>query len=181
MYRQKLMINIISSIFGIIVGLLLIFSEAEDFLRFVFSAISIYLFCLAIPSLVTLAYHDNKKEKNRVMVIAIVLILIGAILLIYPTTVATIIAGVCLLGVPIYNIVIAYNKKEAFKKEWIKLALGTILILCGIGSVVKVLLLIIGVAIIVLSGIYLIINIIKLIMLNKKDKQDLLDSEVIDV
>ena len=45
-----------------------------------------------------------------VSIIAIALIIIGAILLIYPTMLATIIAGVLLIAVPIYNIVISNNK-----------------------------------------------------------------------
>ena len=123
-YKQSFMFNLITSVFGILLGLLLIFSDAERLLAFVFGAIAIYLFLLAIPSLIMLSKENNSKEKTKLMTISIVMIVIGAILLIYPTAIATIVAGALLLVIPIYNIVTSYNKKETFKKEIIKQTSG---------------------------------------------------------
>ena len=115
------------------------------------------------------------------MVIAITLIVAGAILLIFPNTVATIIAGTILLVAPLYNIFTSYNKKEIFKKELIKLILGVILILCGVGSIVKVFLYIIGGLAILLSLLYMIYNIIIYIKINKAYKKNKQENDVIDV
>lgn len=181
MYKQNLMINIITSILGIVLGLLLCFSDAEEFLRFIFAGVAIYLFLLAIPSLILVSKEDNKNEKTRIYVIAFTLIAIGAILLIYPTMIATIIGGALLLVIPLYNIISSNNKKEMFKKELVKLTLGIVLILCGVGSVVQVMLYIIGGIVIALSIAYLIYNLVIILKIKSKEKKEREENEVIDV
>ena len=181
MYKQNLMINMIVSFFGILLGLLICFSEAETLLRFVFGAIAVCLFFMAIPSLILLSNEPSSKERTKVMIVAITMIVIGAILLIYPTAVSTIVAGVILLVIPIYNIVNSIDKKFTFKKEVIKLALGVILILCGVGSLVQIILYIIGGLVCAVSLFYLIYSFILYIKYSRKDRQNQKDNGVIDV
>ncbi len=180
-YKHSFIINLITSLFGILLGLLLFFSNAEKLLQFVFAAIAIYLFFLAIPSLILISKEENSKEKTKIMVIAITLIVIAAILLIYPTTIATIVAGAFLLVIPVYNIITCSDKKMAFKKEFIKLVLGLVLILCGIGTIVQVVLYIIGGLVILVSLYYLIYSLIIYIKNVRKHKKFNEENEVIDV
>lgn len=180
-YKHSFIVNLLTSLFGIALGLLIIFSDADKVLNFVFGAIAIYLFLLAIPSLILISKEENSKEKTKVMVIAITLIVAGAILLIFPNTVATIIAGTILLVAPLYNIFTSYNKKEIFKKELIKLILGVILIVCGVGSIVKVFLYIIGGLVTLASLYYLGYNLVVYIKNVRKHKKFNEENEVIDV
>ena len=131
MFKQNFIINVITSILGIVLGLLLCFSDAEDFLRFVFAGVAIYMFLLAIPSLILISKEENPKEKTRIYVIAFTLIAIGLVLLIYPKMVATIIGGTLLLIIPgiiaaigltFYTYVVADNPEldvtNALRKCW---------------------------------------------------------------
>lgn len=181
MFKQNFIINVITSILGIVLGLLLCFSDAEDFLRFVFAGVAIYMFLLAIPSLILISKEENPKEKTRIYVIAFTLIAIGLVLLIYPKMVATIIGGTLLLIIPLYNIISSKDKKEMFKKELVKIILGIVLILCGVGSVVKVMLYIIGGIVIALSLAYLVYTLIIYLKLRHKEKKEREENEVIDV
>ena len=180
-YKQSFIINLITSLLGILLGVLLIFSDAEKLLQLVFGAIAIYLFFLAIPSLIFISKEENSKEKTKIITISITMIVIGTILLIYPTTIATIIAGTFLLIIPIYNIVTSKDKKFALKKELVKLILGLVLILCGVGSIVQVVLYIIGGLIVLVSLYYLIYNIVIYFRNIRKHKRFNEENEVIDV
>lgn len=180
-YKHAFILNLITSLFGILLGVLLIFSDAEKLLQLVFGAIAIYLFFLAIPSLIVISKEENSKEKTKIMTIAVTMIVIGAILLIYPTTIATIIAGAFLLVIPIYNIITSKDKKASLKKELVKLVLGLVLILCGVGSIVQIVLFIVGGLVIAASLYYLIYNLVIYIKNIRKHKKYNEENEVIDV
>ena len=68
-----------------------------------------------------------------------------------------------------------------FKKELVKLILGIVLILCGVGSVVQVMLYIIGGIVIALSIAYLIYNLVIILKIKSKEKKEREENEVIDV
>ena len=181
MYKQNLIINIITSIFGILLGLLLCFSEAEDFLRFVFGAISIYLLFLSIPNLIFINRFTDKNERIQNMVISIIMIVMACLLIFYPTTVATFIVGTVLVVIPIYKLIVASNKKETLKKEIIKLVLGVVLLLFGVSTFVKIILYILGGLVIALSLIYLVYGIYIYIKLSRHTKRQEEENEVIDL
>ena len=61
-YKHSFIVNLLTSLFGIALGLLIIFSDADKVLNFVFGAIAIYLFLLAIPSLILFSKEENSKE-----------------------------------------------------------------------------------------------------------------------
>ena len=68
-----------------------------------------------------------------------------------------------------------------FKKELVKIILGIVLILCGVGSVVKVMLYIIGGIVIALSLAYLAYTLIIYLKFRQKEKKEREENEVIDV
>ena len=86
-----------------------------------------------------------------------------------------------MVALPVYKILSNNDKKETLKKEAVKLAIGLVILVCGIGSAINVILDILGIIIIAICVLYIIYNIILLIKVNKKDKQEQDDNQIIDV
>ena len=180
MYKQQIAYNIIVSILGIIVGILLCFADPNDLLRFIFVGIGIFIVISGISSLLMNKY-SFENEKNTNMVIGIIQMILGFVMIFYPHSIANIIVGILLIALPIYKILSNNNKKETLKKETIKLIIGLVILICGIGSAINVILDILGINVIALCTIYIIYNIIILIKTNKVLKQEQEDDEIIDL
>ncbi len=181
MAKQQVIYNIIISGLGILLGLLFCFTDPHQFLRIVFTFFGIFIIVNALPSLFTLHYLTNEKEKNISIIISILMIAVGLLLIIYPHTVAYIISGCFLILLPLYKIIVNKDHLKTFKKEIVKLVAGVLLIICGIGTITNIILDIMGGIIIVLCIIYIIYNIILLIQLCKKEKKEKIDNDIIDV
>lgn len=181
MIKQNIYNNIILSILGIILGIIICVIDPSKLLAVIFTCAGIFTVFCAIISLLELKQSKSEKEKNYVLISAIVMLAIGLLLIIYPNWIATIICGVFLLALPIYRIIINNNRLNALKKEATKLILGVILIFFGVGSVVKILLYIAGGIVILVSTLLLVYSIILLVKINKKDKKNKEDNDVIDV
>ena len=179
MYKQQITYNIIASLLGIIIGLLFCFTNPNEFLRFIFAGIGIFIIVSGVSSLLMNKYSIG-YNKNSNLIIGVIQIILGFVMIIYPHNIANIIVGTLLIILPIYKVLTSNDHKEALKKEAVKLTIGLIILVCGIGSTINVILDILGIIIIVLSTIYIIYNIIILIKANKKDKQEQEDNEIID-
>ena len=180
MYKQQITYSIIVSLLGIIVGLLFCFTDPNDFLRFIFVGIGIFVVISGVSSLLMNKYYFE-NEKNTNMILAIIQVVLGFVMIVYPHSIANIIVGVLLVALPVYKILSNNDKKETLKKEAVKLAIGLVILVCGIGSAINVILDILGIIIIAICVLYIIYNIIILIKVNKKDKQEQDDNEIIDV
>lgn len=180
MNKQSITYNIIVSIIGMFIGLIVCVIDPQTLLNFIFVVLGIIIILFALPGLIHHSSYD-KNEKYQIMITSIISIIVGAILIFYPQTVALIIAGLFLIAIPIYRIVSSKNHYETFKKELVRLIIGTVVIVFGIGSTLKVILYIVGGLIILVSLIYMIYNIVLLIKLNKLEKKEQEDNEVIDV
>ena len=181
MKKEVFIYNIILAILGLVIGLLFIIADPETFLRFVFIAIGVYIILTVIPLLLTLHLLADSKEKTLLLVYCLVEITMGLLLIIYPHTVAYYIAGAFLIVFPILRIIFNKNHFDTFKKEIVRLVLGVILLVGGIGATVQVILYIIGGTIMLCSLLWIIYNIVLWGKVNKQEKIDHEQSDVIDV
>ncbi len=181
MIKQQILYNILISVLGVILGLLFCFTDPNRFIRIIFAGFGIFIIINALPGLFALNYAISEKEKTTSIIISIIMIVVGMFLIIYPHTIAYIISGCFLIVLPLYRILTSKNHMETFKKELVKLIAGVLLIICGIGTITSIILYILGGTIIVLSVIYMIYNIVLYIQINKKNKKDKIDNDVIDV
>lgn len=180
MIKQKYINNIFYSIIGFIFGILLCFANAERFIKTILICIGIFVILMAIPGLLVTQYM-NEKEKNESVITSIITIIIGALLVFFPSQVIYFIVGALLIVFPIIRILSSSNKNESLKKELVKIVLGSVVLLCGFGVIFKIILIVIGVALIILSLLYFIYSIINLIKLNKNNKGNSKENDVIDV
>ena len=181
MYKQDVISKIIYSVLAIIIGLLFCFTDPNEFLRFIFAGIGLIFILLSIPGFVSFYRIEDENDRKTTLLYSIILVVIGLSLMIYPGLIINIIAGALLIAYPIYKIVKSRDKKEAFKKQIINIALGVLLILCGIGSIVGVILYVVGGLFILLGLVGLVYYIILLIIIKRKEDKQRKESEVIDV
>ncbi len=181
MIKQRLINNIFYSSIGIILGILFCFANAEEFLKVILICVGIFVILSAIPALLMVNQNMGEKEKNATILNSIITMIIGALLVFFPGQVVYFVVGALLIVFPIIRIVVAKDHQIAFKKEIVKLILGFVILLCGVGVVLKTFLVVIGVCLIVCSLAYLIYNIFLLMKINKTNKKDSNDSDVIDV
>lgn len=180
MIKNNLTYNIIVSIIGMFVGLIICVINPEQLLGFIFTILGVIIILFALPGLFKNDIYD-KKERVETKTISIISIVIGAILIFYPQTIALIITGIFLIIMPIYRIISANEHYLTFKKELTRLIIGSVVLIFGIGSTIKIILYVVGGLIILLSLIYCIYNIVLLCKVNKKEKKEQEDNEVIDV
>lgn len=181
MERNNYIYNIILSILSAVIGLLFIVVDPAEFLRLIFVFVGIFVIISALPSLFTLAVKEKSKEENILLVYTIIIVAVGILLITCPYTIAYVIGGIILLVIPLYRIATSIDKIQTLKKEIVKLVLGIILIVGGLGTTIRAILYVLGAVIIALSIAYLIYNAVLLFKLNKKEKKEQKDNEVIDV
>ena len=181
MKRAVFVYNIVLSLLGIVIGLLFCVADPEQFLKFIFIAVGIFIILNFIPLLLTSIVLEQGKEKTILLIYCFIEMTVGLLLIIYPNTIAYIIAGAFLIVLPIARIVFSKDHLEVFKKELIKLVLGVILIACGVSAAMQIVLYIIGGIIILASLSYMVYNIVLMIKINRIEKKEREDNEVIDV
>lgn len=181
MSKNVLIQRIIASILGLVLGLIIIIANPHDVIRIISIIAGAYILFNGVLILMTSNIYTSKFDKYSNVTTGIILIALGIIIMIIPTYICSIIAGIILIVIPIYRIIIAPNKIETFKKEVVRLALGLVLLFLGIGSLVQVLLYVLGGLTIACSVLYLVITLILLIKINKKEKEYQKENEVIDL
>ena len=181
MDKRYFIYNIVLSILGLFIGLLFIIADPEQFLKFVFIAIGIYIILTMIPLIFSLHLLGQGKERTIIFIYCLIQIAVALLLIIYPHTIAYYIAGAFLIVLPIIRIIFDKNHFETFKKEIVRLILGTILIVGGIGVTVQIILYIIGGLIMLCSLLYIVYTIILWSKVNKQEKINREQNDVIDV
>lgn len=181
MIKQRAFQNILISILTIVVGILLCFANSQEILRVVFITMGIIIIWGGITSLFSNKYIVDEKERNISFIIAMITIIVGFLLIYLYNQVAQLIVGIFLIALPLVKIITFKDHKEIFKKEISKIIVGVIVLVCGISSIMDIILKILGIVVILLSLIYMIYNILLIVKVNKIEKQEQEDSEVIDV
>lgn len=180
MDKNNITYNIVLSLISIFIGLITCIINPEQLLNFIFVIIGVVIIVNSVLGLYNARLCDI-KERNELLVFNTISIIVGCILIFYPQTVALIIAGIVLIAIPVYRIITNKYHYLTFKKEISKLIIGSILITFGIATTMKIFFYVVGGLIILIGTVCLVRNIILLIKLNKKEKKQREDSEVIDV
>ena len=158
MKRQQSKITI--GTIGILIGAFFLWLNGD----MVFGIVAFILGGLTIVSCVReLAYKVSCNDKDRLLVCLcnIIGIILGVLLMINAKSVMFYIIGAYLVIYPIIDIIISKYKTEQLKIELPRILLGIILMIIGPGTLIGLMCKIIGIALIVISTIYIAVAILK--------------------
>lgn len=179
--QQQFITCTLMSVLGLFLGLLFCVADPIEFIEIVCRVIGVYLILIGTLSLISSKFQLYKAEKIAVLIYGLMFIIAGILLFFVIKTVITIIAGTILIILPIYRIAVNHDKKSAFKRELLKLVMGLILILCGVSTLTRIVLYVLGGFIIFLSLLYFTINLVSFLKEKQKDRKEKEENEVIDV
>lgn len=181
MIKQQFLSNIILSILVFLFGLVLCFADSEQLLNFILVSVGLFVILNGFLSLFSMKYSLNEKERTNNLIAAIIFFAVGFTLLVFRYIVAYIFVGCVLIAFPIYRIIISDNKIETLKKEFVKIIVGILVIICGLSYTLKSILVVSGIVVMGLSLIYIIYNTILLIKINNQEKKEQEENDIIDV
>ena len=181
MLKQQVLSNIIMSILVFIFGLILCFADSEKLLNFILVAIGLFVIFNGFLYLLAMKYSFTDKERNNNLIFSIVCFTVGFALLVFRFLVAYIFVGCVLIALPIYKIIVNKEHFESLKKEFVKIIIGLLVIICGLSYSFKSILIVAGIVVMVLSIIYIIYNLILLVKISKLEKKEEKDNDIIDV
>ena len=169
---------IVSLIFGVLLGMvLLIIAEnvlVTDLIKWALIITGIIIIITNIPSLVAGIVNINTKVGVLDVVFSAFGILFGVLMIIMQNSVITILVAVYLVIFPIVRILIAPDKANQLKSQWLKILIGILLwvflpgIMGAANSIVLLLIKIAGWAVMGISIISFIISLITFIGALKK-------------
>ena len=166
---------IISLIVGVLLGTLLIILsgilDVSFLIKWSLIIIGILTIIGNIPSLVTGILNINKAAGIVDLIFSIVGIALGCMMIFMQGTVITVMVSVYLIAFPIVRIVLAGGEgwKDQIKKEWIRILIGVLLLaflpalLAAADSVVSLVILIAGWAVIGVSVILFALSLVSYI------------------
>jgi hypothetical protein len=166
---------IISLIVGVLLGMLLIILsgilDVSFLIKWSLIIIGILTIIGNIPPLVTGILNINKAAGIVDLIFSIVGIALGCMMIFMQGTVITVIVSVYLIAFPIVRIVLAGGEgwKDQIKKEWIRILIGVLLLaflpalLAAADSVVSLVILIAGWAVIGVSVILFALSLVSYI------------------
>lgn len=173
--------QLVIGIIGLVIGILFI-CIPETIINYAFICLGIILILQAIPYLILSAASGLHDQLSVVSFgVSILNIILGIVLISSSNMVVSIIAGIVLIALPVYRLIVAQNKSEQLKNDLFRIILGIALIIIGPGKAFSLILQILG-GLICIFCIYLIIISSVNVMRNKRtEKKEKEDSEVIDV
>ena len=174
--KKDLSTGILTSIIGIILGILFMFF-ANDILKLFLIIFGIIIILMALPTLIYSLTNSTKSKYDMInVVLSIINIIFGILLIFVSNNVLFIIAGVWILIKPVYALIVSHNNKEVAKQNLSTLVVGLVLILLGITKSFGFFAYIVGGVFVVLS----IINLIYYIVIYLKEQKEKKDNEAID-
>lgn len=179
--QQQFITCTLMSVLGLFLGLLFCVADPVEFIEIVCRVIGVYLILIGVFSLISTKFQLYKTEKIAVLIYGLMFLIAGILLCFVLETVITIIAGIVLIVLPIYRIVVSHDKKSAFKKELLKLIIGLIVIICGVSTLTRIVLYVLGGLIIAASLLYFTFNLISFFKEKQKDRREREENDVIDV
>ncbi len=141
---------------GILIGLLLIVIPVGFLLDVVFFIMGIVTITVSLPTLISLLPLRHTKVGSISLIGTALLVVAGFLMLFWHSSVLLIIVGVVMIVQPILSIASATDRQARLKSEAPKLIIGLVLLVLGPANAIDILFDIAGVALIVLSIVYLI-------------------------
>ncbi|MBQ8416951.1 MAG: hypothetical protein IJX13_08685 [Clostridia bacterium] len=155
--KQSMMTGAVSyTIFGVLIGILLILIPTEFLLNLVFLLMGILTLIFNLPSLLLGLGTISTPRGKATLILSSVSVAIGLLMIFWHNSLLLILLGVYMLLLPVINIILAQDRYGRLKNELPKLILGLVLLLLGPANTLDILFDIAGGVVIVLSVIYLI-------------------------
>lgn len=141
---------------GVLLGLLLIIIDVGFLIDLVFFIMGIVTIAISLPTLITLLPFRSTKVGRVSFIVTAIAVAAGFLMLFWHSGILLILVGIAMIAQPVLTIVKSNDRKATLKTESPKLILGAVLILLGPAKAIDVLFDVAGVALIILSIVYLI-------------------------
>ena len=159
MKKDGLVSGLIYGIAGAAFGAVLLLTDGASVLSFLTKLIGTVMLIINLPRVIALVSRGDVKRRRVELGVYLAGAIIGAVIFFLPVaavTVASVLAGVWFIVLPIVDIIGAQYRREQFKAELPKILIGAFLIILGPTVLFSLLVKILGGAIFVFSVIYLI-------------------------
>ena len=159
MKKDGLVSGLIYGIAGAVFGAVLLLTDGASVLSFLTKLIGTVMLIINLPRVIALVSRGDVKRRRVELGVYLAGAIIGAVIFFLPVaavTVASVLAGVWFIVLPIVDIIGAQYRREQFKAELPKILIGAFLIILGPTVLFSLLVKILGGAIFVFSVIYLI-------------------------
>ena len=159
MKKDGLVSGLIYGIAGAAFGAVLLLTDGASVLSFLTKLIGTVMLIINLPRVIALVSRGDVKRRKVELGVYLAGAIIGAVIFFLPVaavTVASVLAGVWFIVLPIVDIIGAQYRREQFKSELPKILIGAFLIILGPTVLFSLLVKILGGAIFVFSVIYLI-------------------------
>jgi hypothetical protein len=140
---------------GVLIGLLLILIPVGFLLDVVFFIMGIAIIVVSLPALISLLPLRHTKVGNVSLICTALTVFAGFLMLFWHSSVLLIVVGVIMIVQPILSIISATDATARLKAEAPKLIIGIVLVVLGPAKAIDTLFDIAGIALIVLSIVYL--------------------------
>lgn len=140
---------------GVLIGLLLILIPVGFLLDVVFFIMGIAIIVISLPALISLLPLRHTKVGNVSLICTALTVFAGFLMLFWHSSVLLIVVGVIMIVQPILSIISATDATARLKAEAPKLIIGIVLVVLGPAKAIDTLFDIAGIALIVLSIVYL--------------------------
>ena len=140
---------------GVLIGLLLILIPVGFLLDVVFFIMGIAIIVVSLPALISLLPLRYTKVGNVSLICTALTVFAGFLMLFWHSSVLLIVVGVIMIVQPILSIISATDATARLKAEAPKLIIGIVLVVLGPAKAIDTLFDIAGIALIVLSIVYL--------------------------
>lgn len=140
---------------GVLIGLLLILIPVGFLLDVVFFIMGIAIIVISLPALISLLPLRHTKVGNISLICTALTVFAGFLMLFWHSSVLLIVVGVIMIVQPILSIISATDATARLKAEAPKLIIGIVLVVLGPAKAIDTLFDIAGIALIVLSIVYL--------------------------
>jgi uncharacterized membrane protein HdeD (DUF308 family) len=159
MKKDGSIFSLLYGIAGAALGAILLLSSGAEVLSFLTKLIGTVMLIINLPRVIALVIRGDAGHRRMETCVYISGTVIGAVVFFLPVaavTVASVLAGVWFIVLPVVDIIGAQYRREQFKAELPKILIGMFLIILGPTVLFSVLAKILGGAIFVFSMIYLV-------------------------
>ena len=142
---------LLSALFGILAGILLIFLNADILLKIVFVIMGIITVFYSLPGITLGVMSFSTKTGKLTLLLSALSAVIGFLMIFWHSTFLIFFLGAYMIVMPVIEILLAKDKLDQLKAELPKLILGVVMLLLGPAKTLDVLFDIAGWVIIVLT------------------------------
>ena len=159
MKKDGMIFGLLYGIAGAAFGAVLLLTDGASVLSFLTKLIGTVMLIINLPRVIALVSRGDVKHRRIELGVYLAGAIIGVVIFFLPVaavTVASVLAGVWFIVLPVVDIIGAQYRREQFKAELPKIIIGVFLIVLGPTVLFSVLVKILGGAIFVFSVIYLV-------------------------